>query len=60
MEDWVMSQKQSVDRKAEVTQCKQSLNGVEVGLDDYVVVGDAKELTRNGQATTTEANRGHS
>ena len=55
-----MSQKQSVDRKAEVTQCKQSLNGVEVGLDDYVVVGDAKELTRNGQATTTEANRGHS
>ena len=55
-----MSKKQSVDRKAEGTQSKQPLKGSDVRVDDYVVLGDAKELTKNGNANVTEANRGHS
>jgi hypothetical protein len=60
MEVWAMSQKQSVDREAEGTQVKQSLNADEACLNDYIVLGDAKELTKNGRASSTESNRGHS
>lgn len=55
-----MSENQSGDRKLEGTQCNQALNLDEVGANEYVVLGDAKELTKNGQATATEGNRGHS
>jgi hypothetical protein len=61
MEDSAMTIKQSADRGAEGSQSTQPLKGSgDVRVDGYVVLGDAKELTRNGNANVTEANRGHS